>query len=154
MTVACTCEAEKGGCGQIKPATEFYEHSNGKGGGKTWRRRICRDCENKRQRKATPARTIRNRARHRALQRLAAHHPRLFDQLYNEELGKAEQEHAILQAIGAYTVPEGESVRLRPGPKREGQQVIERIDVARCQRCHTNHDRGHTCPNCGSTEEE
>ena len=147
------CVKEAGGCGQQKPVTEFYEHGNGKGG-KKWRRRICRDCENSRQRKPTPARAIRNRARHRAFQRLSVMFAVDFERLYTEELEKAQHEHEVLQAIGALTVPEGEPVRLKPGPRRAGQDTTARIDTATCRRCHITHDRGHVCPNCGHTEEE
>lgn len=142
------------GCGQVKAEDEFYAHGNGKAGGQKWTRAICKDCDNGRPRKATPSRAIRNRARHRAMQRLAGHHPRQFDVLFQQEVEKAQREYEILQAIGAHTVPEGEPVRLRPGPKRAGQEAEHRIDVARCTVCHTNHDRGHSCPNCGHTEEE
>lgn len=152
MTATATAEVRAcGTCGKEKPVGEFYSHDNGHGSVVSGKH--CRDCENSRPRRPTVARAVRNRARHRAFQRLAEEQQERFAVLLEEETAKAQHEHDVLQAIGGLPDPT-EVVRIKPGPKREGQSVLERIDVARCRRCHTHHDRGHTCPSCGSTEEE
>lgn len=144
------CDPRFGGCSLVKPIEEFYFT----GPGKKWRKAICRDCDNARPRPVTVTKIIRNRARHRAAQRLVEMFPVEFTALMEQELISAAKEHAILQAIGAeeahYDVP----VRLKPGRRREGQEPEHRIDTAKCRRCHITHDRGHRCPNCGHTEEE
>ncbi len=37
----------------------------------------------------------------------------------------------------------------RPGPKRGAERTVDRLDVARCQLCHTHHDADHECQSCG-----
>ena len=129
-------------CNEAKPGREFYIHSNGHGGRN--RSRQCRVCENATPRKATRARVIGRRARQRATAALLERFALEFEILLMQERKAVEAEYDQL----------GEGVVLRPGPRREGQTTIERIDVARCKSCHTNHDRGHRCPACGSTQEE
>ena len=129
-------------CKAVKPLSEFYLHDNGRGS--KFRASDCRDCSNSRPRVATPARVINRRARQRATAILLEEHQDRFVELLAQERRVAEAEYYLL----------GEDAVLKPGPRREGQDVLERIDVARCRRCHTHHDRGHTCPACGATEEE
>ena len=132
------------GCGKVLDESEFYTHGNGKGSDKKYLRSICRTCENSRPRKATRARVISRRARQRATALLLEEYADRFEALLDQERRVAEVEYEML----------GEAVVLKPGPRRPGQALTERIDVARCRRCHTNHDRGHSCPSCGHTEEE
>lgn len=131
------------GCGAVKDVGEFYTHGNGKDD-KKYLRSVCRDCENAKPRKQTRAKVIARRARQRAMALLLEESADRFAVLYARERRVAETEYDLL----------GEGVILRPGPARADQSVVERIDVARCRRCHTNHDRGHSCPNCGHHEEE
>ena len=140
-----TCES----CEKKKPLEEFYFS----GPGRKWRKGICRDCDNSRPRAMTITKAIRNRARHRAAERLIKAYPMEFTRLFEDEIVKTAHEQAVLQAIGAEESP-GTVVRLRPGKRRPGQEVEHRIDTATCRRCHITHDRGHVCPNCGHTEEE
>jgi len=147
------CDPKIGGCGKDKPIDEFHLTGNGRDQPKRWRRHICRDCDNSRHRPATANRAIRNRARHRAVARLAVEFAERFAELLGEETEYAEHEYHVLQAVGGYANP-AEPVRLRPGARRADQHVTERIDVARCTRCATHHDRGHACPNCGLTQQE
>lgn len=126
------------------------------------------------------ARAIRQRARTRALERLRQQHPAEYRILLNEELKKAAEEVAAIEAIAKKTkpprsatvvhrrspgahpqpstpptalVPEpaAPAVLLRRGPNT-GQALEERIrmDVAECPWCAANHDRGHKCPMCGN----
>lgn len=68
------------------------------------------------------------------------------------ETAKAWAEH---ERVAAEAAARGQSdapvARLKTGPKRREQtDVVERLDVARCPKCHTHHDAGHLCPNCGT----
>lgn len=141
QTKVCT------GCGKEKPRSEF--HLRKAGGNK--RNPRCRDCDNSRTRTATPARVIRVRARHRAVAALIERHRTEFEELMAEatESARTEAEALAEDPAAAEHYQPDETVRLRPGPRRAGQDVTERIDVARCTNCATHHDRGHVCPNCG-----
>jgi hypothetical protein len=99
-------------------------------------------------RRRTPARVIRNRARHRATALLLEEYQTRFQVLLTQEQRVATNEAAMLLAMGDGAVDN--VVLLRPGMRLEGQTPGERIDVARCKRCHTNHDAGHVCPRCGA----
>ena len=145
MTDDRLCDPSLGGCGATLPLAEF----NRTGG--EWYRNVCKDCDNRRPRKPTEARTIRNRARHRAKARLIDEFRDRYDALLEEEIYAAEREFATLAALGDYDDPT-EPVRLRPGQRRAGQDPLDRIDVARCRRCHAHHDASHVCQNCGLDE--
>lgn len=134
-------------CMEMKPLAEYYVHTSGKSG-VTQRAARCKDCDNGRERPVTITRLMRNRARNRAAALLIRAYPQQYERLVAEQLEAAlEEAHQLGQA-------EGEAVRLKPGPKRAGQSIVDRIDVARCARCHTHHDAGHVCPVCGSEQEE
>lgn len=132
-------------CTETKPLSEYPPDTNTRSG----RSGVCRTCQNKRP--PTETRIVINRARSRASARLVKAHHTEFLRLYEEELAAAKAEHARLTqaAAGHHDAP---VARLRPGPKRQDQtDVVERLDVARCQTCSTHHDATHVCPNCGDT---
>lgn len=144
-------------CGQDKPAAEFYVRNRD---GRT--RKICprcRDCDNTRARARTEARVFRVRARHRAIADLIDLHRVEFEALLEQHTVTVQAEAATLTAAAAADQAHGHDAhhaapdplpRLRPGPRRPGQTVTERLDVARCAHCVKHHDRGHTCPSCGA----
>jgi|SRR5450759_2161331 len=99
-------------------------------------------------RRRTPARVIRNRARHRATALLLEEFPDRFQVLLSQEQRVATIEAAMLLATGPND--SDNVVLLRPGVRLEGQTPEDRIDVGRCTRCQTSHDAGHVCPRCGS----
>jgi hypothetical protein len=137
-------------CGQIKPVEEFYRrHTDGSSAKRT---PCCRDCDNVRPRSRTANRIIRVRARHRAVAELTKRHSVEFRDLLDWFTKTAFEEAAQLAIAPAATetYQQNQTVRLRPGPKRQGQDVEDRIDVARCAECIGYHDRGHRCENCGA----
>jgi len=148
-------------CGQLKPVDEFYRRHRDGRTSKICPR--CRDCDNTRTRSRTEARVVRVRARHRAVADLIANHRAEFDALLERHALAARAEASALATAAAQQHadsadhhphatphPAEELPRLRPGPRRPGQTVTERLDVARCAQCVKHHDRGHTCPNCGA----
>ena len=90
---------------------------------------------------------LRNRARHRATAALIQAHADEFETLLADATDEVRAEAEALAEHGA----EGQMTRLRPGPRRRGQDVAERLDVARCPECAGHHDRGHICTNCGAS---
>lgn len=132
-------------CTQVKPLAEFYPDPSGKHG----RKSICRTCQNQRQ--PTQARMMRNRGRKRANAILAQRHRAEFQQLLEQETEKAWAEHERLVAEAEARGQHDAAVaRLKPGPKRQEEtDVAQRLDVARCPKCHTHHDEQHVCPSCG-----
>lgn len=134
-------------CDTEKPIEEFYRVQSGRGG----RMAHCIACNNKRP--PTKVRMCRNRARSRAYTILAKRHADEYELLYRTEYAAAVREHERLQA-GAAGNADAEHARLRPGPVREGESRIDRLDTARCQRCHTHHDAEHECPDCGGITPE
>lgn len=97
--------------------------------------------------KQTQARLIDQRARRRATQKLVEMHQDEYDLLLVRYRTEATQEAARLGTHHA------QPARLMPGRRLENQDVIERIDVARCPDCVSYHDAGHTCARCGSPAE-
>ena len=139
-------------CHEMKSVEAFYTHTNGKTNRPQLSRR-CKDCDNGRQRQPTPTRMVRNRARNRAMAELVTLCPEMFEQLYDKHLARALREHEALTYLAAQRGDaDATVVRLRPGPPRAGQSVTERLDVARCPRCHEYHDHGHQCPSCGKED--
>lgn len=137
-----------GNCLEIKPLREFYgQHDNRKDA--TYPSSQCKDCENSKPRNRTLPRVLRNRARNRATALLIERRREEFEALLEQETEKVWAEHQEISKVSKEAIP-----RLKPGARREGQTVLERIDVARCTVCHTNHDRGHVCPVCGHRDEE
>ena len=133
-------------CMEMKPLAEYYVHTSGKSG-VTQRAARCKDCDNSRERPVTITRLMRNRARSRAAALLVKAYPEQYARLVGEQLEAALEEAHQLSASD-------EPVLLKSGPKRAGETVLDRIDVARCARCHSHHDAGHICPVCGSEQEE
>lgn len=130
-------------CSKTKPAAEFFAVKHTATGLSSH----CRDCENRRS--PTETRMIRVRARHRAMAALVESHRDEFARLLDLETVKAREEHEKLKQASDGN-PDAGLARLKPGPKRKGQtDVTERLDVARCQSCHTHHDDEHVCPSCG-----
>lgn len=147
------------GCEQDLPLGEFYVAKTGKHGRATY----CKTCENSRKRPATSGKVNRNRARHRAVSDLIDAHPEEFEEYFAARLREAEIEAVALTAAAAdlprhnhapVVAPKTpQPVRLKSGPRRDGQSIAERIDVARCGECQSHHDRGHKCLMCGSSPE-
>lgn len=99
----------------------------------------------------TTARLVDQRARRRATQLLIDLHKAEWTQLLAQERAFAEAEVAEIERAAAATGHEvTEPVRLKPGARLPGQAAVDRIDVARCPLCVASHDRGHTCPSCGT----
>ena len=139
-------------CGVTKSVEEFYTHTNGKTN-KEHRARRCKDCENSRERTPTTTRMVRNRARNRAYQALAEEYRERFHELYERELVVAKNEVELIAELARMRGDaQPEIARLKTGPKRAGQGVAERLDVARCSKCQNYHDRGHACPTCHQEE--
>lgn len=134
-------------CETTKPINDFYRNDRSRGG----RMAHCIACNN--QRPPTMVRICRNRARSRAVAILAQRHADEYEALYQEQYDGALREHEQLQAAAAGN-PDAEHARLRPGPVREGESKLDRLDVARCVRCHTHHDAEHECPSCGGITPE
>ena len=143
------------GCEKDLPLDEFYKNQAGKHGRATY----CKACDNARKRDATPKKVNRTRARHRAVKDLIAAHPDEFARYLATRLAEAETEAETLTEAAANLPSDHDHepsakpqpVRLRSGPRKNGETVIERIDVARCGECRTHHDRGHRCPACGTS---
>lgn len=131
-------------CETEKPIDDYYVQSNGPGG----RMSQCIKCNN--DRPPTEARIVRQRARSRATMQLIEVHRDEFTRLIEAETVKARAEHAALTAAAEAAGNHDAAVaRLRPGPRRAGEDSADRLDVARCRSCHTHHDADHECPSCG-----
>lgn len=152
---AAEAQRQCNGCLEWKPVSEFYVKGDGQVQPK------CKDCDNTRPRKATLTRIVRVRARHRAVAALIKAHGDEFRNLLNYFTDVVLEESAELAAAAAaaaaeaerehaHEVDEPELPRLRPGPRRPGQVVKDRIDVGRCPECVGYHDRGHRCAACGA----
>jgi hypothetical protein len=100
--------------------------------------------------KPTAARLIDQRARRRATQALIDLHRDEFRDLYEWHRRNATTEARVLATKAAETHPSTEPPRLMTGARKPGQDVTERIDVARCPHCVRHHDSGHVCANCGA----
>ena len=100
--------------------------------------------------KPTEARLIDQRARRRATQALIERHRDEFDTFYEMHRRAAEVEAGTLAEKAAEKHPTTEPPRLMPGARKPGQDVTERIAVARCRHCIRHHDKGHRCSNCGA----
>ncbi len=137
-------------CERTKPLDEFPLHARTRDGRDSW----CRDCSN-RGRKPTSKRYIRNRARQRATAELVKLHYDEFCQLLEAHTEYVADELEMLRdAAASQREHDVDAPRLKPGPARKNQDVVDRLDVARCAHCAPHHDRGHICPMCGATPEE
>ena len=103
--------------------------------------------------KPTAARLIDQRARRRAQQQLIANHRDEFRDLYEWHLRNATSEAQMLATKASEIHPTTEPPRLMTGARKPGQDVADRIDVARCPHCVRHHDRGHVCAKCGAVPE-
>ena len=133
-------------CKVSKPVKEFGKMTAASDG----RYPQCAKC---RQGKAVTTKAVlRSRARSRALRDLEQAHAGEFAVLLAFRFAEAKAEAAELaetvegQEHFTETVP-----RLTGGKRREGQTVVDRIDVARCPDCVKSHDAGHECSTCGAT---
>ena len=105
--------------------------------------------------KPTAARLIDQRARRRATQALLRAHHDEFQMLLMAERARATEEAERLVSARPPTAHQhaaSEPPRLMSGRYKPGQNATDRIDVARCRRCHEHHDAGHICQNCGLDE--
>lgn len=122
------------------------------------------------------ARAVRNRARGRAATRLQKLHAAEFDGLLAEELLKASVEAELLEQVAGFEAgaaaraprshaqeatttdvvvesAEPALVKLRPGARGAGEEVVDRVarpDVGDCAYCIQRHDRDHVCPVCNT----
>lgn len=137
-------------CKVTQPLDEFHAHSQTRDGKSSQ----CRKCNSKRPPKAS--RIIRTRARGRAMYRLLEAHRTEFEQLLEEETVKAQAEHEEVTAVAAERgQPDAAVARLKSGPKRKTQtSATERLDVARCPKCHQFHDAGHQVVACDTDQQE
>jgi hypothetical protein len=140
------------GCHVEKPITEFYRHNDR--GTKVCPR--CRDCDNARPRTRSANRVLRVRARHRAVAALVERHAAEFRELLEYYVKIVDQEARQLAVAAADTFETNghghtpSMPRIKRGPRRKGQELVERLDVARCPQCVGYHDRGHRCAECGA----
>lgn len=135
-------------CAADKPVGEF--NFRDRQTGRRWS--YCRDCDSARPRTRSRTKILTGRARNRALAELAKRHRDEFRDLldYFLRIARDEAEQLAGTATARQAYPNAQTVRLRPGARRAGQPIEERIDVARCGECIGYHDRGHRCPACGS----
>lgn len=142
------------GCSERLPGTDFYWAWNTRDA-RHQRDPQCKDCSNSRSRSGdstSQAKVVSRRARQRATARLLQEYPERFAELLEQERRVAATEFHMLTELA---VSQGQKrAVLKPGPRRPGQEVGHRLDVASCRRCHTHHDAGHVCPNCGAGPEE
>lgn len=101
----------------------------------------------------TEARLVDQRARRRATQALINNHKQEYEDLLTAFKVEAIAELDMLpapQVSEHHPTRPPQPVRLKSGPRLEGQQAVDRIDVARCPHCISYHDRGHRCERCGA----
>jgi rubrerythrin len=98
------------------------------------------------------------RARHRALAALVEAHRDEFRELYDQALEdvavEAEELRALAEAQGVELADQRRVFRLKRGPAGDDQDVLDRIHQDQghtCSACSRVHDRGHACPECGTT---
>lgn len=99
--------------------------------------------------KQTLARLVDQRARRRAAQLLIEAHRDEYQTLYTQAHHLALAEAQALAAKAPET-PTPEPPRLMTGRRKADEDVMDRIDVARCPHCIGHHDRGHACTHCGT----
>lgn len=123
-------------CRVIQPVTEY--RANGQGTPEN----VCRTCRNQQRHGRAPsrARLVARRTRQRATAVLLRNHDDEFRTLMDEL--RPGVEHELDQL--------GEDTRLSSGPRREGQDVTDRIREL-CDHCAEAHQAGHKCEVCGST---
>jgi 8-oxo-dGTP pyrophosphatase MutT (NUDIX family) len=103
-------------------------------------------------------RVLPTRARNRATAALIKAHADEFKTLYDEALASVTAEDARVRALaeemGVDVSNDGAVFRLKRGPVAEDEDVEDRAlltDEPSCRFCATAHDRGHSCPECGTT---
>lgn len=129
-------------CGEEKPANElhFYPDKSARDGLGSW----CKTCVNERPKPLTEARIIRNRARHRAMQRLVELHKAEFEALYEDERAVALDENDRLRGDPETAARfDGQTPRLRKGRRRPGEDAEARVDEEWCAQCATFHAGDH-----------
>lgn len=89
------------------------------------------------------------RARGRAVTALIAAHEAEWEHLFAAKRAEVQAEVDAVDEAGADHYGT-EPTRLKTGRRKQGQTVVDRIDVARCPHCIKHHDRGHACPKCGA----
>jgi len=103
--------------------------------------------------KQSVSRLVDQRARRRATQALIEMHRDEFRDLYQWHRMQAVTEARTIAEAATQKQsfhPSSEPPRLMPGRRLPGQEVVDRIDVARCPHCIKHHDRGHVCAKCGA----
>jgi hypothetical protein len=155
-------------CRTTKPVSAFHVDRRRPDGLCSQCKECMRQAPSQRNVPYTPSRAVRTRARQRAMRRLTELHPRDYERIYAEEVDKARDELGVIKAVadetgkGASHTARHDPVQrrkpvetvplLRGGPLPAGQTITDRLrdDVGRCPLCIDSHDRGHTCPACGS----
>lgn len=102
----------------------------------------------------TEARLVDQRARGRATQALINNHREEYEQLLAAYKAEAIEELELLPAPAAspeHPTRPPAPVRLKPGPRKAGEAVTDRVDVGNCPFCRAYHDNGHRCQRCGQT---
>lgn len=151
-------------CKVEKPAAKFYRDPRNT---KTTLSSQCKECM-----AASPSqakgyddsRAVRSRARARAQAKLRKTYPAEFEAMYQAELVLARAELDDIKAAApkpkvddhGHQVKAPPTPLLKPGTRNQGESVLDRIrqDVGTCPTCITSHDRGHTCPACGTAPTE
>jgi hypothetical protein len=101
----------------------------------------------------TEARLVDQRARGRATQALINNHRDEYEQLLIAFKAQAIEELELLPApeVDEHHPTRGaQPVRLKTGPRKEGETASDRVDVGTCRFCITYHDAGHRCERCGA----
>lgn len=103
-------------------------------------------------------RVLPTRARNRATAALIKAHAEEFQRLYDDALAAAAEEDARIRAVaeqvGAEVSNDRQIIRLKRGPVADDETPEDRallMDEPACSFCARTHDRGHSCPECGTT---
>lgn len=104
-------------------------------------------------------RVLPTRARNRAVAALIRAHPEEFKERLAKSLADVHAEHALIVELakehGVDVTNDARVFRLRRGPTGDDEQIEDRAILqpaeSGCPACHRTHDRGHFCPECGTT---
>lgn len=116
------------------------------------------DRERQRHSRRREDRVLATRARNRATAALVKAHAEEFADLLTSAAEQVREEHARIVALAeemGVEVDDKRVFRLKRGPAAEDQAVEERAELQpheyECSFCSRVHERGHGCPECGTT---